>query len=110
VNVLDEAAEHNPDAWWWLKADGCDINKGLKESSKLEWSGDVDLTDGSLQEKYINYKKRLEMAESVGLCEENMVLDLSDVLNNINKDLEFLQTGVCGGRGVQLIMLAENSG
>jgi len=34
--VLDEAAKQNPDAWWWIKADGCDINKGLKESSR-EW-------------------------------------------------------------------------
>ena len=56
MNVLDEAAEHNPDAWWWLKADGCDINKGLKETSKLERSGDVDLTDGSLQEKYETFR------------------------------------------------------
>ena len=43
LNVLDEAAQHNPDAWWWLKADGYDVSKGLKESSRLEWSGDVDL-------------------------------------------------------------------
>jgi len=47
--VVDEAAAHNPGAWWWLKADGCDVNKGLKESAKLKWSGDVDLSDGSLQ-------------------------------------------------------------
>ena len=56
MSVLDEAAAHNPGAWWWLKADGCDVNKGLKESAKLEWSGDVDLSDGSLQERYDRYK------------------------------------------------------
>ena len=81
-----------------MVAESCDINKGLKETSKLEWSGDVDLTDGSLQEKYADYKKRLEMVKNVGLCEENMVQDLNDVVSNINKDLEFLQNRcVCGG-------------
>ena len=60
-------AAHHPGAWWWLKADGCDINKGLKESAKLKWSGDVDLSDGSLQEQYDNYKKHLERAKTVGL-------------------------------------------
>jgi len=43
VNVLDEAAKLNHDTWWWLKVDGCDLIKGLKESTKLMWSGDVDL-------------------------------------------------------------------
>jgi len=41
--VLDEVAHSSPDACWWLKADGCNITKGLKESVKLQWSGDADL-------------------------------------------------------------------
>ena len=94
MNVLDEAAKHNPDAWWWLKADGCDINKGLKETAKLEWSGDVDLTDGSLIVKYTNYRKFLEMAENFGLCDGNIVQELDDVAANINEDLELLQAGM----------------
>ena len=84
MNVLDEAAKHNPDAWWWLKADGCDINKGLKETAKLEWNGDVDLTDGSLLVKYTSYRKRLEMAENVGLCDGKIVQELDDVVANIS--------------------------
>ncbi len=43
-----EASQAHPGSWWWLKADGCDITIGLRESTKLEWSGDVDLNDGSL--------------------------------------------------------------
>ena len=43
MSALDEAAAQNPGVWWWLQADGCDVNKGLKESAKLKWSGDVDL-------------------------------------------------------------------
>ncbi|XP_065899778.1 uncharacterized protein [Dysidea avara] len=91
INVLDEAANQNPDTWWWIKADGCDINKGLKESSRLEWSGDVDLTDGSLQEKYATYKERLMATEKVGMCDGNVVQSLTTVLSAISKDLEFLQ-------------------
>jgi len=50
--VLDDTAKYHPDAWWWLKADGCDINPGLKESVKRQWSGDVDLDDGLLQKQH----------------------------------------------------------
>ena len=93
MTVLDEAAAQNPRAWWWLKADGCDVNKGLKESAKLKWSGDVDLSDGSLQEQYDKYKQRLGRAKTVGLHKESMVQDLTCVVKEVSKDLEFLQSG-----------------
>ena len=66
----------------------------MKESSRLEWSGDVDLTDGSLQEKYATYKERLMATEKVGMCDGNVVQSLTTVLSAISKDLEFLQAGV----------------
>ena len=84
MSVLDEAAAHNPGAWWWLKADGCDVNKGLKESAKLECSGDVDLSDGSLQEQYDSYKQRLERVGTVGLHKESMAQDLTHVVKEIS--------------------------
>lgn len=95
MNVLDEAVRHNPNAWWWIKADSCDINKGLKESSRLEWSGDVDLADGLLLEKYKTYRKQLETAENIGLCGDNVVQELANVLDTISKDLDFLQSRMC---------------
>ena len=95
MSVLDEAAAHNPGAWWWLKADGCDVNKGLKESAKLKWSGDVDLSDGSLQEQYDQYKQRLERAGAVGLDKGSMVQDLTCVVKEVSEDLDFLQSGEC---------------
>ena len=49
--------------------------------------------DGFHQDKYSNYKERLKAAEKVGLCDENVVQDLSCTLNAISKDLEFLQAG-----------------
>ena len=69
VNVLDEASKFsaNQDSWWWLKADGCDVLKGLKESTRLEWSGDVDLADGSIQKQHEKYKQHLDHAGNVGL-------------------------------------------
>ena len=68
MNVLDEGAKANSDqdSWWWLKADGCDL-LGLKESTKMEWSGDVDLPDGSLQIQYEKYRQHMKHAEKVGL-------------------------------------------
>ena len=32
--VFAEAAACDPDARWWVKADGCDVVKGLCESTK----------------------------------------------------------------------------
>ena len=45
--MLDSAASvGGPNTWWWLKGDGCDLVSGLKESVRLEWSGDVDFNTG----------------------------------------------------------------
>ena len=38
---------------WWIKADGCDLVKGLFESTKGEWSGDVDLNSGNVLRLFI---------------------------------------------------------
>ena len=86
-------AHSNPDAWWWLKADGCNITKGLKESVKLQWSGDVDLNDGSLQEQYDKYKKRLEMMDKAGLKKDTMLDDLENFSQDLIKDFDFIHSG-----------------
>ena len=90
--MLDEVAQSNPDVWWWLKADGCDITKGLKESVKLKWSGDVDLNDGKLQEQYEQYKKRLELAEKAGVERDRVENDLNE-LQDLVKDLDYINSG-----------------
>ena len=69
VDVLDQAATVHPNSWWWVKADGVDLVPGLGESMKMEWSGDVDLNDGSLQEQYKAYIQRLDFINSLGLDE-----------------------------------------
>lgn len=95
TTVLDEAAQAHPDSWWWLKADGCDVTEGLIESTKLQWSGDVDLNDGSLQKQYEAYRKRLAFAESVGLDGEHsdVVGQLTSLTSDISEDLEFIHSG-----------------
>ena len=76
------------------KADGCDLIKGLKESTKLLWSGDVDLADGSLQKQYEEYRERLKNAEVVALERQNACSDLEKILDDIKKDLKFLHAGI----------------
>jgi len=94
VNVLDEAAKSNNNTWWWLKADGCDLIKGLKESTKMLWSGDVDLADGSLQKEYENYRERLKTAEKVALSHQSAYTELEEVVLDIKKDLQFIHSGI----------------
>ena len=67
--------------------------KGLKESVKLQWSGDVDLNDGYLHKQYDEYKKRLERAEKAGLVRESACTELKNLLKDVAKDLEFIQLG-----------------
>lgn len=57
----------HPNSWWWVKADGVDLVPGLGESMRREWSGDVDLNDGSLQEQYNVYIQRLDFIKDLGL-------------------------------------------
>ena len=80
MHVLDEATKSNSNTWWWLKADGCDLIKGLKESSKMLWSGDVDLADGSLQKQYEKYREYLKTAEKVALSCKSAYTELEEVV------------------------------
>ena len=95
TTVLDEAARAHPDSWWWLKGDGCDITKGLTESIRFEWSGDVDLNDGSLQVQYEAYRERLAYIESISLDGEHgdTVGQLERVSSDLSVDLDFIHSG-----------------
>ncbi len=50
--VLDKIAEENLGGRFWIKADGCNVSKGLRKSLSHVWSGDSDLGDGALQKQY----------------------------------------------------------
>ena len=71
-----------------MKGDDCDINKGLKESTKLQWSGDVDLGDGSLQKQFQSYKLRFQKVEKLpAVSKESAGEDLSEVSSALNEDV-----------------------
>ena len=93
--MLDDAAKHQPNCWWWLKADGCDINPGLKESVKCVWSGDVDLNDGALQKQYNAYISRIEQAKTMGTeCSPLQVADQLMLLSSeLKEDLKCIDSG-----------------
>ena len=59
--------ETHPNGRWWLKADGTDIQEELRESVRNEWSGDVDLDDGKLQDKYLKYVEYIKFVNSNGM-------------------------------------------
>ena len=62
---MDEAARILPDEEWWIKSDGCDVVQGLTESMKLEWGGDVDLGDDTLQRQYEDYLSQLTLVKGI---------------------------------------------
>ncbi len=87
----------HPNGRWWLKADGTDIQQGLRESMRNEWSGDVDLGDGKLQDKYSKYVKHLKFVRGIGLNNrssfENIKEDLHKQTSNLVTEKEFLEKG-----------------
>ena len=94
VHVLDEAKKANPDAWWWIKADGCDILPGVAESTKGIWSGDVDLNDGYLEEQKAAYKNRLPRIEKLHMDNRHYAsTELCAHFTDLQKDKEFLHSG-----------------
>ena len=95
MHVLDEAVKHHPDTWWWLKADGCDLVKGLAESMKGIWSGDVNLNDGELEKQYKEYQDRLSLIMSLKLSPNRGELlgQLTSVLHWLKEDVVYLLAG-----------------
>ncbi len=65
TEVIERFCQSNPCASVWIKGDGVDIQKGLCESVRGEWSGDVDLNDGKLQEMFTKYRKHVEWIAGV---------------------------------------------
>lgn len=65
--MIKEAFNSDPDVWWWVKGDGVDVVKGIGESVRGDWSGDVDLNDGALDALFQEYRKVLGEAAQIGL-------------------------------------------
>ena len=84
----------DPNAWWWIKGDGVDVVKGIGESVKGEWSGDVDLNDGKLDDLFQEYKGALESASRIGLGNSAQVhADLTAAFDSVQHYLTFIHDG-----------------
>ena len=56
----------------------------------MEWSGDVDLNDGSLE--YEDYKMRLSTVDKMRLGEQS-VEDINHAIDDVSSDIEFINSG-----------------
>lgn len=83
--MLDEACQSHPNAWWWIKADGCDLVTGLCESTKLKWSGDVDLNNSQLQGMYESHRQYMTFVSGVGLEDRRNPTDILEDLPTCSK-------------------------
>ena len=95
--MLHKAMESDHNTRWWIKGDGVDVVRGLCESVKGKWSGDVDLNDGKLCNLYQAYQERMQMVSGIGLKERSTTLLIEEDLNletaALKKDLEFVHSG-----------------
>ena len=59
---------------------------------QLEWSGDVDLNDGTLGQSYSKYRNRLQRIDSFGVGTRADTRSLLPVFTSeITEDLQFVQ-------------------
>lgn len=79
--MLQKAIESDPNTRWWIIGDGVDVVKGICESVKGQWSGDVDLNDGKLNNLYQVYQQRLQMVSGVGLKDRSSTSCIEADLN-----------------------------
>ena len=92
TTVLDQAMAAFPASTNW--GDAVDLVAGLGESVKGEWSGDVDLGDGRLQEMFKEYQRRLQMIARIGRRESSVIV--ADLKQEYGNDLEFLLESMFG--------------
>ncbi|XP_070565483.1 uncharacterized protein [Ptychodera flava] len=96
--VLSDMKENMPTLRVWLKGDATDVNKGLFESRQLEWNGDVDMGDGTLQKTHKEYIDNIQTIKKTGLgTRRNVKAIVEDLLNlkhGIENDLLFAKKGV----------------
>lgn len=67
---------------------------GLGESTKGEWSGDVDLNDGSAQQLYSSYKKQIEFISGISMEKDDRSLkqNIELLMQQVIEDVNFVST------------------
>ena len=87
---MDAAVSAHPNSWWWVKADGVDVVAGLGESLRLQWTGDVDLTDGELPKQYQLYRSRLAFVGALTSTLTHLLNDLEKLHGELATDLVYI--------------------
>jgi hypothetical protein len=94
VSNLKDAHLAHPTTAWWIKADGCDVVKGLFESHvEHRWAGDVDLNDGSLAKKHAAYIAIITLLDDI-LTGGTTMSNAQIILRNVNDELKFISSGM----------------
>lgn len=88
---MKAAQRSNPSGRWWIKADACDVQKGLMESLKGEWSGDEDLGSKELAKLHNEYRSRCNAIQSFGI--HSTTADLDKLRQELTTDVKFLEEG-----------------
>lgn len=95
MEVLKQAHKSISNGRWWIKADACDVQRGLRESMHGIWEGDEDFGDGLLQQLYTEYKSRKSAVDSLGTAKRLTLVcaDLEKIKKDVCADFEFLTKG-----------------
>lgn len=91
MKALKQAKNSNPSGRWWIKADACDVRKGLMDSMKEEWSGDEG-SDG-LRNMHKEYQLRCNSVKEFGKTDQTIMDELRKMKELLLRDLEFLVEG-----------------
>lgn len=67
---------------------------GLWKSMRNEWSGDIDLGDGDLQQRHGEYAKYLQFVRDIGVIQRRAYAILEEQLRNMRDEKEFLTAGI----------------
>lgn len=97
MKALKQAKNSNPSGRWWIKADACDVRKGLMDSMKEEWSGDEG-SDG-LRKMHKEYQLRCNSVKEFEKTDQTIMDDLRKMKELLLRDLEFLVEGEMKSRG-----------
>ena len=62
-----------------------DVVEGLSESVRLDWSGDVDLDDGSLQLQYETYITRLNFLKGLRLKDHTHLIQELQLIQELKQ-------------------------
>ena len=79
----------------YLAVDATDVKKGLLESVRGEWNGDIDLGDGILDAQREEYEQRItEIMELHNSPADEMMARIAELMDTLNDDQEFIDAAL----------------